>query len=245
MITYTYIGDDMKIFMFNRVQIYTFICLIICICSIIIMSVTQVVETSATPATNKTVILDAGHGAPDYGTQSVSGTTEQELNLLITLKLQEVLEQSGVKVILTRSDDNGIYEVDKDSIRSKKISDTKNRVYIGNNSDADIYVSIHMNYYTDSQYSGWQTFYQSANENSKKLANLIQESLNENIGQNKRNPMAIKGVYIMDHITIPSVIVECGFLSNKSDEEKLKTDSYQSQLAWGIYIGIQKYFMEE
>jgi len=156
-----------------------------------------------------------------------------------------VLEQSGVKVILTRSDDNGIYEVDKDSIRTKKISDTKNRVYIGNNSDADVYVSIHMNYYTDSQYSGWQTFYQSSSENSKKLANLIQKSLNENIGQNKRNPMAIKGVYIMDNIKIPAVIVECGFLSNKSDEEKLKTDEYQTKLAWGIYVGMQKYFMEE
>ena len=171
-----------------------------------------------------------GHGVPDYGTQSASGTTEQELNLAITVKLQQLLEQSGTKVILTRSDDNGIYEVDKDSIRSKKISDMKNRVYIGNNSNADIYVSIHMNYYTDSQNSGWQTFYQSNNEN---------------IGQNKRNPMAIKGAYIMDKVEIPSVIVECGFLSNKSDETKLKTDEYQSKLAWGIYIGIQKYFKEE
>lgn len=194
------------------------------------------------PATNKIVILDAGHGVPDYGTQSASGTTEQELNLAITLKLQQLLEQSGTKVILTRSDDNGIYEVDKDSIRSKKISDMKNRVYIGNNSDADIYISIHMNYYTDSQYSGWQTFYQSSSENSKKLATIIQQSLNENIGQNKRNPMAIKGAYIMDKVKIPSVIVECGFLSNKNDEEKLKTNEYQSKLAWGIYIGIQKYF---
>lgn len=198
--------------------------------------------TNSTPATNKTIILDAGHGAPDYGTQSPSGTTEQELNLAITLKLQQLLEQSGTKVILTRSDDNGIYEVDKDSIRSKKVSDMKNRVYIGNNSEADIYVSIHMNYYTDSQYSGWQTFYQSNSEESKSLATIIQQSLNENIGQNKRNPMAIKGAYIMDKVEIPAVIVECGFLSNKSDEEKLKTYEYQSQLAWGIYIGIQKYF---
>lgn len=182
---------------------------------------------------------------PDYGTQSASGTTEQELNLAITLKLQQLLEQSGTKVILTRSDYNGIYEVDKDSIRSKKISDMKNRVYIGNNSDADIYVSIHMNYYTDSQYNGWQTFYQSKSENSKRLATIIQQSLNDNIGQNKRNPMAIKGAYIMDKVKIPSVIVECGFLSNKSDEEKLKTDSYQTQLAWGVYVGVQKYFMEE
>lgn len=199
-------------------------------------------NVNATPVTNKTIILDAGHGIPDYGTQSASGTTEQELNLAITLKLQQLLEQSGTKVILTRSDDNGIYEVDKDSIRSKKVSDMKNRVYIGNNSDADIYVSIHMNYYTDSQYSGWQTFYQSKSENSKRLATIIQEALNENIGPNKRHPMAIKGAYIMDKVNIPSVIVECGFLSNKSDEEKLKTDNYQSQLAWGIYMGIQKYF---
>ena len=186
-----------------------------------------------------------GHGVPDYGTESENGTTEQELNLAITLKLHQLLEQSGTKVILTRSDDNGIYEVDKDSIREKKISDMKNRVYIGNNSDADIYVSIHMNYYTDSQYNGWQTFYQSKNEDSKRLATIIQQSLNENIGQNKRKPMAIKGAYIMDKVKIPAVIVECGFLSNKSDEEKLKTDEYQAQLAWGIYMGIQKYFTEE
>lgn len=215
------------------------------ICGIIVASTNISIQTNTTPATNRTVILDAGHGVPDYGTESASGTTEQELNLAITLKLQQLLEQSGTKVILTRSDDNGIYEVDKDSIRSKKVSDMKNRVYIGNNSNAEIYVSVHMNYYTDSQYSGWQTFYQSKSENSKRLATIIQQSLNENIGQNKRVPMAIKGAYIMDKVQIPAVIVECGFLSNKSDEEKLKTDSYQSQLAWGIYIGIQKYFMEE
>ena len=235
----------MKIFTINRIHLIIFVCLIIGICGIIVVSIGGVIQTNTTPATNKIVILDAGHGVPDYGTQSASGTTEQELNLAITLKLQQLLEQSGTKVILTRSDDNGIYEVDKDSIRSKKISDMKNRVYIGNNSEADIYVSIHMNYYTESQYSGWQTFYQPRSENSKRLATLIQESLNENIGQNKRNPMAIKGAYIMDKVKIPSVIVECGFLSNKSDEEKLKTNAYQSKLAWGIYLGIQKYFTEE
>ena len=205
----------------------------------------KIMQVNTTPATNKIVVLDGGHGTPDQGAESSSGTTEQELNLAITLKLQKILEQSGVKVVLTRSDENGIYEIDKDSIRSKKVSDMKNRVYIGNNCDADIYVSIHLNYYQDSQYSGWQTFYQSKNERSKRLASLIQQSLNENIGPNKRNPMAIKGAYIMDKVEIPAVIVECGFLSNKSDEKKLKTDEYQSKLAWGIYIGIQKYFMEE
>jgi len=100
-----------------------------------------------------------------------------------------------------------------------------------------------MNYYADSQYSGWQTFYQPKIEESRRLATIIQQSLNENIGQNKRNPMAIKGAYIMDKVEIPAVIVECGFLSNRSDEEKLKTDEHQAKLAWGIYVGLQKYFV--
>ena len=234
-----------KILLIKQKYIILFICTSVFLYVIISLGLRIAIPANSTPSTNKTIILDAGHGVPDYGTQSASGTTEQELNLAITLKLQQLLEQIGTKVILTRSDDNGIYEIDKDSIRSKKISDMKNRVYIGNNSDADIYVSIHMNYYTDSQYSGWQTFYQSRSEDSKRLATIIQQSLNENIGQNKRVPMAIKGAYIMDKVTIPAVIVECGFLSNKSDEAKLKTDEYQAKLAWGTYIGIQKYFMEE
>ena len=223
---------------------YVIMASIITVFLVVYITNIDVVNTNATPITSKTIILDAGHGVPDYGTESASGTTEQELNLSITLKLQKLLEQSGAKVILTRSDDNGIYEVDKNSIREKKISDMKNRVYIGNNSDADIYVSIHMNYYTDSQYSGLQTIYQSKNEESKKLATFIQQALTENIGKNNRVPMAIKGAYIMDKVKIPSVIVECGFLSNKSEEEKLKTDDYQAKLAWGIYVGLQKYFEE-
>ena len=233
----------MKLIIFKKIHICILLGIMVCVGILVCYAVkNNALEVSTTPATNKIVVLDAGHGAPDYGTQSASGTTEQELNLAITLKLQQLLEQSGTKVILTRSDDNGIYEIDKDSIRSKKVSDMKNRVYIGNNSDADIYISIHMNYYTDSKYSGWQTFYQSKSENSKRFATIIQQSLNENIGPNRRVPMAIKGAYIMDKVEIPSVIVECGFLSNETDEEKLKTDEYQSKLAWGIYIGIQNYF---
>ena len=156
-----------------------------------------------------------------------------------------MLEQSGVKVILTRSDDNGIYEIDKNSISTKKISDMKNRVYIGNNSAADIYVSIHKNYYTDSQYHGWSTFYQSKSEESKKLATIIQQSLNENIGQNKRNPMAIKGAYIIDKIEIPSVIVECGFLSNAEEEQLLLSSAYQQKIVDSIFFGIMNFLQNK
>ena len=205
----------------------------------------KLIKTNATPITNKTVVLDAGHGLPDEGAVGFTGTTEQAINLEIVLKLQELIEQSGAKVILTRSDENGIYSADSTSIRNKKISDIKNREYIVDNSNADIFISIHLNKYQDSKYSGWQTFYQPKIENSKLLATSIQNELNNNINKdNKRVPMAIKGVYLMEHINIPGVVVECGFISNPTEEELLKQETHQSKLAWGIYTGVQKYFQE-
>lgn len=156
------------------------------------------------------------------------------------------MEQSGSTVILTRSDENGIYELNAKSIREKKISDMNKRVEIGNNSDADIYVSIHLNYYQDPKYSGWQTFYQQQSNESKKLATIIQQQLNNNFDKtNTRTPMQIKGVYIMDKVTVPTVIVECGFLSNTEEEALLQTEKHQSDIAWGIYMGVQQYFYEK
>lgn len=184
-------------------------------------------------------------GLPDEGGVGYTGTKEEAINLAIVFKLQKLIEQSGAQTILTRVDENGIYDIDSKSIRNKKVSDIKERVYIGNESGGEIYVSIHLNKYTDSKYSGWQTFYQSSNENSKLLSEKIQNELNKNMyKENKRIPMAIKGVYIMDKLNIPSVIVECGFLSNATEETLLKQDEYQNKLAWGIYLGLQQYFLE-
>lgn len=186
-----------------------------------------------------------GMGFRMLGAEGFSGTTEQATNLAIVLKLQNLLEQSGATVILTRSDSNGVYELDKESIRAKKVSDIKNRVYIGNNNDADIYVSIHLNYFEQSKYSGWQTFYQSKSEKSRNLSQVIQVELNNNFDKkNNRKPMAIKDVYIMERIQVPAVIVECGFLSNKEEEILLSKESHQQKIAWGIYMGIQKYFIQ-
>jgi N-acetylmuramoyl-L-alanine amidase len=181
------------------------------------------------------------------GASSFDGTTEQAINLSITLKLQKIIEQSGAKVVLTRSDENGIYSTDSNSLKNKKVSDIKNRVEIGNNYNADIFISIHLNKYSgSSEYNGWQTFYQKNNEKSKILASKIQENLNNNIEtDNSREILPINNIYIMDHLTIPTVIVECGFLSNPEETEKLKKDEYQSKLAWGIYLGLQEYFMDE
>lgn len=177
------------------------------------------------------------------GAESSNGTTEAETNLKIALKVQNLLEQSGATVILTRSDENAIYDIDSKTLKQKKISDIHNRVKIGNESSADIFVSIHLNKIPQQQYYGWQTFYQEGNESSMKLAKSIQQNLNESIQkENKRVSMKIDNIYIMKHVEIPTTIVECGFLSNPEEEKQLLTDEYQDRLAWGIYNGIMDYF---
>lgn len=186
-----------------------------------------------------------GHGTPDEGAESNNGTTEAQTNLKITLKLQTLLEQSGCNIVLTRSDENAIYDLDKKTLREKKISDIKNRVKIGNDSSADIFVSIHLNKIPQSQYYGWQCFYNTKNEKSIDLAKNIQKKLNESIQkENNRVAMKLDSIYIMKNIEIPISIVECGFLSNPEEEKQLLDDSYQERLAWGIYNGIMEYFIE-
>lgn len=177
------------------------------------------------------------------GAESSNGTTEAETNLKITLKVQNLLEQSGCEVILTRSDENAIYDLDATTLKEKKVSDIKNRVKIGNESQADIFVSIHLNKIPQSQYYGWQCFYKAGDDNSIALAKQLQESLNQSIQkENNRVAMKLDNVYIIKYVEIPISIVECGFLSNPEEEVQLLDDSYQNRLAWGIYNGIIQYF---
>ncbi len=203
----------------------------------------QTVQTVSLPVSNKVIVLDAGHGKPDEGAQSSNGTTEAETNLKITLKVQSLLEQSGATVVLTRSDENAIYDLDKTTLRQKKISDIHNRVKIGNESSADIFVSIHLNKISQQQYYGWQCFYKQNDEKSTALAKSLQKNLNDSIQkENKRVSMKLDNVYIIKHVEIPISIVECGFLSNPEEETQLLSDDYQNRLAWGIYNGIMDYF---
>lgn len=198
---------------------------------------------SSTPVSNHTIILDAGHGSPDGGAVGQDGSIESELNLDIVLKLQKLLEASNCTVILTRSDENGIYESTAETIREQKVSDMKSRADIANNSNAEMFVSIHMNKLEQTKYSGWQTFYKNKDETSKEIAENIQTSLNYFIKkENSRTIKSISGIYLTKNVEIPLVIVECGFLSNEEENKLLQTDDYQNELAWSIYIGIMDYF---
>lgn len=171
------------------------------------------------------------------GASGADGSLESDINLDIVLKLQNLLEAANCTVLLTRSDENGIYDADSVTIRNKKISDMKNRVEIANNSNAELFVSIHMNKLSQIQYSGWQSFYKNNDEESKKVAESIQTSLNYFIKkENTREIKSISNIYLTKHVEIPLVLIECGFLSNTEENKLLQTDSYQDEIAWSIYI---------
>ena len=204
----------------------------------------KTIQTVALPIDKKVIIIDARTSVNQMKEQKVAdGTTEAESNLKIALKLQNLLEQSGATVILTRSDENSIYDINSKTLRQKKISDIHNRVKIGNESSADVFVSIHLNKIPQNEYWGWQTFYKKESDEGQKLSSCIQNSLNKTIQkENTRTPMKIDNIYIIKHVEIPTTIVECGFLSNPEEEQLLLTDEYQNKLAWGIYTGIMDYF---
>ena len=243
---------NMGVFMFilSKKKVYIFLSILLVLTVAVqikdkLKTKQETVETVALPVNNKVIILDAGHGGEDGGANTADGVTEADINLKITLKVQNLLEQAGATVILTRSDENGIYDLDKTTLRQKKVSDIKNRVKIGNESSADIFISIHLNKIPQEQYWGWQTFFKNGNEASRKLAQSLQQGLNESIQKdNKRESLKIENVYIIENVEIPTSIVECGFLSNQKEKEQLQTEEYQNKLAWGIYIGIMDYFME-
>lgn len=232
----------------NKRLIVIFIVLVLIILLVILINLSseeevEVQVTNSTAVTSRVVVIDAGHGKPDEGAVGIYGTTEEAINLRIALKLQALIEQSGGIVYLTRSDENGIYSQESNTIREKKVSDSKNRVSIGNQEDVDIFISIHLNKYPSSIYSGWQTFYQEGNEDSMRLAKCIQDNLNNSISKpNNRVPLVLKTTYIMKHVENITVTVECGFLSNPEEAKNLESDEYQDKLAWGIYIGVQEYF---
>lgn len=180
--------------------------------------------------------LQPAHGGFDSGKVGVNGSLEKELNLQIAEKCKKYLEQSGYKVVMTREDDNGLYDV---SSKNKKREDMNARVNIMNTSDAVLAVSIHQNSYTGAACSGAQVFYYNGSEAGKQLAGYIQDSIIVRVQpQNTRQIKANSDYFILKHAKVPTVIVECGFLSNADEERNLCDDTYQEKLAWAITMGI-------
>jgi len=189
------------------------------------------------------LIIDAGHGGIDGGTQTIDGVLEKDINLSIAKKIAKLCDLYSVNYIMTRTSSDSLADETLDTIRQKKISDTKNRFEIIENNPQAIFLSIHQNYFSQSKYKGAQVFYSPNNPLSLVLAETVQKQI-VNFLQPQNNRIAKKTgteIYLLYHAESVAIMVECGFLSNSEEADMLKSDSYQNKMAFAIFCGILKY----
>lgn len=235
----SYIGDTM---IFERKQII-FSTLVL----LTALSFTITFKSKVSPAFSShghyCVVLDAGHGSPDGGAVGANGTEEKDINLKIVLKIREILETRGVKVILTRDGDSGIYDKSAQTIHEMKVSDMHNRLKIINSSGADLFISIHMNSFTSSKSHGLHIFYSRNHPEAESTAELIQNNIANITGaQTHAVKTASDTLYLMKKPVPPAILAECGFLSNPDEEKLLNTADYQSKIAFAVANAVLEQF---
>lgn len=191
-----------------------------------------------------TIIIDAGHGGEDGGAQGATGVLEKDVNLSIAKTLKQMFISSGFKVEMTRDDDISIYDSTAETLRQKKVSDLRNRLKIINSNENGVLISVHQNKFTDSKYSGAQVFYAQKNQLSRELAEQMKRSITGLLQPDNTREIkpCNKNIFLLWESNIPSVVVECGFLSNLEEEAKLKDPNYQRQIAFAIYCGFLQFW---
>lgn len=191
----------------------------------------------------KTILIDPGHGGIDGGAVSKRGSVEKDINLSISLKLRDKLTQNRYKVVMTRENDSGLYHTTH-PIRKSKQEDLHKRCILKKDTNCDIFISIHQNYFPQEKYYGAQVWYCRPAE-SKLLAQIIQKNFREDLDiNNKREEKSASNLYriLKCHCEIPSVIVECGFISNINEEALLLSESYQQKIAGSLCKSIIEFF---
>lgn len=202
-------------------------------------AVTVFVETA--PVVQKaSIVIDPGHGGVDGGAISCTGIPESRFNLEISLTLKDVFHFLGYRTKMIRTEDISVYR-EGDTIARKKISDLKERVRMVEETENAVLLSIHQNNFPDGRYSGAQVFYAAA-EGSQALAAALQQKFvcHLNPGSNRKEKKA-SGVYLMEHVSCPAILIECGFLSNAQEEAKLQSKAYQQKLSCVIAATVAEY----
>ena len=197
------------------------------------------------PVLKQTVIIDAGHGGDDGGAIGIDGTVEKDINLDIALKLEKLLKFYGFVVIMTRTEDIMTCDDGLDSLRKRKVSDIHNRFDVLEKNPDAVFISIHQNKFEDNSQHGTQVFYSGNNDESKLLAESIQNSIVSVLQPD--NSRVVKksgsGIYLLYHAKLPAVLVECGFISNPAEVKKLNDENYRMKIAILIADGLIKYLM--
>ncbi|MDF2942356.1 MAG: putative rane protein [Herbinix sp.] len=217
----------------------TFLCLVLLAYILFSQKGIEAIKHMRRQVDKITVVIDAGHGGFDPGKIGINNALEKEINLSIAYKLKSLLEQNDIQVIMTRKDDNGLYE---EKSRYKKSVDMRKRVEIINSSDAIIAISIHQNSFTQESSRGAQVFYYQKSSEGKILAEILQEGIKRSLKDgNHRLAKSNGSYYMLKQTKCPLVIVECGFLSNWKEAKLLNNEAYQDKMAWAIHLGILEY----
>lgn len=214
------------------------------ICTLTLRNPISAVKSTKQNANQPIVIIDAGHGGFDGGAVSDDGTVEKDINLSIALYLQEYLSIFNIKTIMIRETDCSVEDNGLNTIRQKKTSDLHNRMKIMEETDNAIFVSIHQNKFPDGKYSGTQVFYSpKTKDESQVLAQTIQDYIVNTLQKDNKRQIKECGtsVFLMYNAVKPAVLVECGFLSNYEETQRLKSSEYQKKIAFCIAMGIQNY----
>lgn len=202
----------------------------------------RALPTAAAPSNKPVVVLDAGHGGMDSGAVGVTGVLEKNVNLSIVLALREMLEMSGFQVVLTRDEDISIYDNGVEGIRNQKISDMDNRLKIIQSYPDSVFLCIHQNNFTDPKYSGGQMFYNNNNSTNRTLAQIMQKRFAVlQPGNDREIKLSGDELFLLKSNPNPSLMIECGFLSNPEEEKNLSTWEYQQKVAFTIYGGLMEY----
>lgn len=222
----------------QRLELLMSILVLICACVLARKGSVYVTGRQVTEQ-KKCIVIDVGHGGFDSGKIGVHGELEKDINLQIALKLKEILEADGISIIMTREDDKGLYD---ENAANKKVQDLQRRCELINDEKPSLTISIHQNSYTSPEIKGAQVFYYTTSVESKKLAEIIQASLIQHADpENHRDAKSNDSYYILKKTTSPIVIVECGFLSNPEEAEKLSDEVYQKKIATAIQSGVYEY----
>lgn len=190
-----------------------------------------------------TLVLDAGHGGIDGGAVAEDGTAEQDINLAIVKKCQALAGFFGIRTVLTRTDQQSLHYDPANTVRQNKVADIHAREEITNRAENPIFVSVHLNKFSDRQYTGAQVFWSKNNPEGQLLAESVQDQLTLGLQpvRQRTAKQAPDSVYLMKHLTCPAIIVECGFLSNQQETEQLKQDGYQKKLSVCMIQGYLNY----
>lgn len=216
--------------------------------SVLLIFGVDIVYTKATSnqpeqKTLPVIIIDAGHGGEDGGTQSSSGILEKDINLSIALKLNSLFKSMGFETVMIRDGDELIYDDSCKTIREKKVSDIHNRMDVMLSYPNGVFLSIHQNHFSESKYHGAQVFYSKNNPESEIVAESIQKSIVEKLQNENGRKIKPSGteIYLLYHAKNPAVMVECGFLSNGGEAQLLNDNDYQNKMVIAIFDGVAKY----